>query len=361
MNQRNPVTFLLSLLGWLVFGAVSCWATSESLFLSFRGGAAFPKIVFWAIVIGFYVVTSLGTKLIIDSFGAIPIDTNKRRLMLFGGILIVVCFWLLISMPTNAHTFLYKRSAKVIAQKELKWQEGQLETITDIDAYKLKISADFEDQMGKIDKLEGTLIDEITHPDRPGFKDKAEAILQKIERELGVSVGTIPRMYVGAKDYEINRATKYYSNAISRQKDIAEVNHAKKIVTLVSQYEKKVVDAKESIKYIRAAYAALDNNNEVQEDVLREARKQINHAYNVIDEHKLEGAESARDKYVSVEKGMPSNRLTNVVEIVYKDYLRGQLSSKYDMPETNGMIYFILLSILIDFAAFLFFNIAFKN
>lgn len=363
MNKKNPVTFFLSLFAFLVFGVISCWATSESLFLSFRGGAAFPKIVFWVIVVGFFIVTSLGTKMIIDSFSTTkPIDTAKRRLMLVGGILIVICFWLLVSMPTNAHTFLYKRSAKTVAQKELKWQEGQLETITDIDAYVLKISSDFAQQMADVDQLTAALVTEIKHPDRPGYAAKAESILQDIERKLGIAVGTIPRMSIANRsENEINRVTKYYTNAISDQKDIAEVNHAKKISTLAAQYEEKVVDAKKSIKYIRAAYTALDADDEVQEDVLREARKQINHAYNVIDEHKLEGAESARDKYVDVEKGMPSNRLTNVVEIVYKDYLGGQLSSKYDMPETKGMIYFILLSILIDFAAFLFFNIAFKN
>lgn len=361
MQNRSFLSFFLPFLAFIIFGGISCWATSESLFLSFLGGAAIPKIVFWVIVVGFYIVTSLGTKWIIDSFNT-QAYVSHRRLKLIGGLLIVIAFWVLVSLPTNAHTFLYKRSAKTVAQRELKWQEKQLDVITDVDAYEAKLMADINQQETEINQLKQTLLDEITHPDRPDFGEKSEKILQQIEAKLGLKIGSIPRTKkANNSEQEMNRLTKHYSNAIDAQKEVFLDKLKKDITVLIGNYKKSVADAKDALKYNRAAYKALNAEDEVQEDVLREARKQINHDYNIIDVHKVEGAESSRDKYINVEKGMPSNRLTNVVEVVYKDYFSGDLSKKYDMPETKGMIYFILLSLMIDIAAFLFFNIAFNN
>ena len=362
MNQKNPVTFFLSLLAFLVLGGISCWATSESLFLSFRGGAAFPKIVFWVIVILFFIVTSLGTKMIIDSFSSTKsIEPVKRRLMLIGGILIVICFWLLVSMPTNAHTFLYKRSARTVAQKELKWQEGQLQAQpSDEETWVLHHAVAITKVLQEVDALKENLIAEIRHYERKGFSVKAESILQDIERKLEMP-NPIPRTSNNnLSEKEINRVTEYYSRAIDSQKEVYQAAKLAELASKAEEHSQEIKDCRDAIKYTRAVYAALDADDEVQEEVLRQARKYINHNYEVLDVVNVT-SESSRDQYVNVKKGMPSNRLTNVVEVVYKDYLSGKLSTKYDMPETKGMIYFILLSILIDFAAFLFFNIAFKN
>lgn len=361
MNQRNPVTFILSLLAFIAFGAISCWATSESLFHTELFGQGVPKIMYWIIVVGFYVITSLGTKWIIDSFNT-EAFVEKRRLKLVGGILIVAVFWILVSLPTNAHTFLYKRSAKTVAQKELKWQEGQLEGIADVDAYAIQVRNDVMKPVLEIKQKKEELIGEINNPDRPGFAERAEKILQEIEGKLGLRIGTIPRTKAANHSRnEMNRLREHYSNAIDSQLEIFVAELEKQVAVLAANYEKHVADAKSSEKLVRAAYEALDAEDETREDVLKEARKQINNAYNVLDNGKADGATSSRDTYVDKVKGMPSNRLTNVVEVVYKDYLSGQLNKKYDMPETKGMIYFFLLSLMIDLAAFLFFNIAFKK
>lgn len=361
MSQRNPLTVILSLLAFIVFGAISCWATSESLYHTELFGHGVPKVMYWAIVVGFYVITSLGTKWIIDSFNT-EAYVEKRRLKLIGGILVVVVFWILVSLPTNAHTFLYKRSAKSIAQKELKWQEGQLSARTDIDAYIFQIKSDITEPVVEIQQMEQELMDELRHPDRPGYAQESEEILQKIERKLGIRIGSIKRIKANnTSKNEINRLCQHYSNAIEAQLSIYSANLDKQVAEKASNYEKHVADAVQAEKLVRASYAALNADDESREEVLADARRQINNAYNVLDNGQLDGATSSRDTYVEKVKGMPSNRLTNVVEVVYKDYLSGQLNKKYDMPETKGMIYFFLLSLMIDIAAFLFFNIAFKK
>lgn len=361
MNRRNPLVFILSFMAFIAFGAISCWATSESLFHTDLFGQNVPKIMYWTIVVGFYVITSLGTKWIVDSFNTEK-RIEKRKIKLIGGVLIVIVFWLLVSLPTNAHTFLYKRSANPIAQKELKWQEGQLAGITDIDAYTIQLRNEIMKPVLRINQKKEELIGEINNPDRPGFADRAEKILQEIEGELRIDIGSIPRTKaVNHSRNEMNRLRAHYSNAIDAQLEVLTNDLEKQVVLKVANYEKQIADAKSSAKLVRAAYDALDAKDENSEEVLKEARKQINNAYNILDNGKIDGATSSRDIYVEKVKGMPSNRLTNVVEVVYKDYLSGQLNKKYDMPETKGMIYFFLLSLMIDLAAFLFFNIAFNN
>lgn len=362
MNQRNPFVFWLSLLGFLIFGAISCWATQESLFLSFSGGAAFPHIVWWIIVVGLYVVTAIGTKMIVDSFNTEEY-VDHRRLKLLGGVLIVIACWLLVSLPTNAHTFLYKRANKTVAHKEISWQQGELAALTDTVAYQATILADFNKQMEKVDQLEAALVAEIGHPERPGAGDNVEQILQDIERTLGVTVGTIPRTTLATRNAnkkEINRVTQYYSNAIKSQKEVAEASQIARSATYLQQFKANIAEVKRTMAQLDAVNAALDDDSQSSEEVLIEARKQINNAYDVIDRHQVVDKTSARERYVTEKHGMPSSRLINVVEIVYKDYLGGHLS-EYDIPETKGMIYFVLIAILIDLSAFVFFNIAFKK
>lgn len=50
---------------FLVFAGVSCWATAESLSLLLP---AWPVVFVWIVTIGFFVLASVGSKLIVDSF-----------------------------------------------------------------------------------------------------------------------------------------------------------------------------------------------------------------------------------------------------------------------------------------------------
>ena len=343
---------------FVVFGAVSCFATSESLYLTFDG--AFPRFIWVAIVIGFYIITSLGTKWIIESFSS-DFQEN-RRLKLFGGFLIVFVFWLAVSFPTNAHTFLYKRAAKTIAQKEIAWQDKELYSIIDVDAWAYDKNAEITKKGADIENLKQALIGEINNPDRKGFAEKADSILLKIEDQLARAKGSIPR--IKAKNLstnEMNRLNKHYSNAITDQLVIYKSKLQKDLAIQIANREKEVERAKDTKKRLEAMAKALDDNRNVNEAMLKEARAQINNAYNILDKYTITGETSYRTKYVENEKGLPSHKLTNAGEIVYKDYLSGQLNKKYDIQETKSMIYFILISLMIDIAAFLFFNIAFKS
>lgn len=363
MQNRSFLSFFLPFLAFAGLATLSCWWTSDSLFHSQIFGEGTPKIVYWAVVICFYGIISLGTKWIIDSFNT-EIYVKHRRLKLVGGMLIVIAFWISVGLPTNAHTLLYNRSAKSVARKELNWQEDQLAVFnTSIDELIEEKKSEIMQPVIEIQQLKETLTGEILHPDRPGFAKEAEEILQKIEAKLGVEIGSIPRTKAtNSSKNEMNRLRQHYSNAIDKQLNILVTKLVNDANLKVANYTALVAKAETATKKVKAVHSALDAKDEKKEEVLAEARNQINNAYDVLDSRQLSRTtKPSRDRYIDEAMGMPSNRLTNVVEVVYKDYLRGNLSKKYDMPETKGLIYLILLSLLVDIGAFLFFNIAFRN
>ena len=359
MKSRSFISFFLPFLAYVIFGAISCWATSESLYISYSGSAAIPKIVFWLPVIGIFIMASIGTRMIIESVNP-QVYMEHRRWKFIGGCLIVIIFWFLFILPTNAHTFLYKHSAKTVAQRELKWQEKQLSVITDVDTYAENLKVNIDQKITYINQQKVALLHEINNPYNSGFGEKQEMILQEIEEQIGLETGSIPRTKkANNSKKEIHRIALHYSNAIDEQIKICRTKLEKDAIVLVAQHEDSIMDAKNALKYNRIAYKALDAEGVLQETVLRDARKQINHDYIIIDAYIMEGEESAIDKYINIERRMPSCRLTNVFE-VYKDYIIGDLSRKYDMPKTKDLDYFIILSLILDIAAFLFFNITFK-
>ena len=103
MNE-NKFLKIFTILGFLAFAAVSCWATAESLHLLLP---SIPLILCWVVTIGFFFIASWGTKMIVDSFNQ-EIYLEKRGLHLLGGIVLTIIFWLLCSMPTNTHTFFFR-------------------------------------------------------------------------------------------------------------------------------------------------------------------------------------------------------------------------------------------------------------
>ena len=172
-------------------------------------------------------------------------------------------------------------------------------------------------------------------------------VLQNVEKALDIKVGTIVRLTNKDRSQKgINSAIKYYDNQIrdhleilsqqyKTQWDIHKVNfkkEAKKLNVLISNIELNV--------------QALDRATLSNQDaLLAQSRDLIQTAKSTLEARGLSA------EY----KGYPSERLINVTE-VWTDYMKGKFSN-----ENSGMIYWILLSLVIDLAAFCFFNVAFKQ
>ena len=105
---------------------VSCWATVESLQMSLP----WPKVAFWVVTIGLFVISSLGAKLIVDSFNMHKRFVGSRSWRLIGGIIVMLLFWVLFSIPTNTHTFFYNNKSESVTMKDIRRTKMYLQQIS---------------------------------------------------------------------------------------------------------------------------------------------------------------------------------------------------------------------------------------
>lgn len=120
-----------SFVAFLILAGISCWATEKSLHMLLP--ATWHEIIVWGITIAFFVVASIGTKLIVDSLLSQGFIEN-RKAKLCGGTILVIFFWLLMSMPTNTHTFFYKDKIGSTISKDIEITNKYLQQIVDLGA-----------------------------------------------------------------------------------------------------------------------------------------------------------------------------------------------------------------------------------
>lgn len=341
MGRKTPFQ-IICLLAFGAFAAVSCYLTVDSIHLSLPN---VPRWCFWIAIVGLYVLTSYGTKMIMDSFNR-NIIIDKRGAKLVGGLIIVLITWLLVSFPTNVHSLFYLRMAKPTAKSEQLYFINQFKQLTNEETAIGKFNEDFTKKVEKVNAAKTALEAEIEHPERPGVGDQAERCLQKVENELGVKVGTITRLsHIGRSQREINTAIRFYSNQIATQLKIQEEQQAQQLVSHLKNFRKEAGELNTQIANMNANISNLDNPEYDEEKTLAQSRQLIRTAAGTL------SAKGIKDDY----KGYRSERLTNVTE-VWSDMFKGEFKGK-----DYGLIYWILFSLVIDLAAFCFFNVAFKE
>ena len=347
MNGENKFLKIFSLVAFAAFALVSCWSTTESLFLTLEG-AQIPKWVFWIAVIGLYVLTSICFKLMFDTFNQ-NIYMEKRTLKFFIGLLGILTLWFVFSMPTNAHTFFYKQMAKATAVKELKHVDSELYNLTDTTVYISKYADEWNTYESKVMLALDQLKQEIDNPQRFGFGPEAEAKLADIENLFGVKTGTIHRRGTrNTSKQERNEVCKYYDNVVKEQLDVKLTQHKTKVQAFLADFQGKINKVKPIRRDIQKVLTDLENPTFNREEVLKQARQIIETSY-------AELESSFGNLYEKDSNVYRSDRLIKVTK-VWGDYLTGEFK---DTDYT--LWYWILLSVIVDIAAFAFFDIAFKR
>lgn len=174
MNE-NKFLKVFSMLAFLAFAAVSCWATAESLHLLL---ASWPLALCWVVTIGFFFIASWGSKMIVDSLNQ-KIYLEKRGMHLLGGTFIILVFWLVCSMPTNTHTFFYRSVINDKVTNDIATTEGYLLQIRDNVTTETKIKLRLSELEKKVNLKLGELRAEIENDANPGNGPKAKAILRE--------------------------------------------------------------------------------------------------------------------------------------------------------------------------------------
>ena len=219
--------------GFLAFGAVSCWATAESLHLLLP---SWPLVMCWAVTIGFFFIASWGTKMIIDSLNQ-SIYMEKRGATLLGGIVIVLVFWLFCSMPTNTHTFFYRNLIDEKVTNDIATTQGYLTQIKDNTVTDAKIKARCAEVEKQINIKPQSLEAEIKNPLNPGNGPETEMILGEIAQILGVN--KINKLSgAGNSVSERNKLYQAYRDVILLQLDNKKMNIVKEMLPTNDNYRK---------------------------------------------------------------------------------------------------------------------------
>lgn len=349
MNQTNYLK-LFSLIAFLAFAAISCWATSESLHLLLPN---LPKIICWVITVGFFFIASWGSKMIVDSLNQ-NIYLEKRGLKLVLGIIILIIFWLICSMPTNTHTFFYRSIISDKVNTDLSTTRGYLGQIKNNTNNKNQATLKINELRNEISILLGELEAEIKNEANPGFGTKSNEILRKLAAKLGVDK-IEPLSYKGASKQERTKLCDAYRKKILILTETKADNLMSNILTPNPDNLKEVKVHDENLalvkKYIDEGTIDLNEANDI-----KDVCNKLNTGYNTVRKNRdfvNFASELEKTKYTTDNPVTEVKRTISVFD-VWTDFLKGEYSG-------HGFIFWIIISILVDVAAFIFFDIAFKE
>ena len=349
MND-NKFVKIFTLAGFLAFAAVSCWATAESLHLLLP---SWPNVFCWAITIGFFFIASWGTKMIADSLNQ-NIYMEKRGATLIGGVIIVLVFWLLCSMPTNTHTFFFRNLIDEKVTNDIAATQGYLSQIKDNTVTDAKIQAKCAEIENQINSKLQSLEAEIKNPLNPGNGPETERVLGEIAQILGVA--KINKLS-GTGNSVNERKTLYdaYRQTILMQLDNKKMNIVKAMTPSNDNYRKSATKDWKNLEltknYIDAGQLSLTDADDI-----KTVCNNLNQGYSTIKTYqqfvdfKNEGDKEA---YTCANPQTKVSRLLSVYD-VWIDFIQGKQGG-------FAFIFWILISILVDVAAFIFFDIAFKK
>ena len=348
MNQTNYLK-LFSVFAFLAFAAVSCWATAESLQLLLP---SWPIFACWIVTIGFFIIASLGTKMIVDSLNQ-NIYMEKRGAKLFFGIILLLIFWLVCSMPTNTHTFFYRNIINDVVNTDISTTRGYLSQIKNNTNYKNQASIKANALKNEVDILLGELEAEIRNEANPGFGEKSKEILRKLAAKLSVDK-IEPLTYTNLSVQGLNKLCDAYRTKIFILRDNRINNLMNQILTPNEDNlkEVKLHDDNLSLTKQYIGDGTIDLN--LSEDIQGVCDK-LNAGYNAVKKNKDFVNFSSSEDEAKYTAEAPVTEVKRVISVfdVWGDFLDG----KYGY----GFTFWIIISILVDVAAFIFFDIAFKE
>lgn len=349
MNE-NKFLKVFGLLAFLAFAAVSCWATAESLHLLL---SSWPLAMCWVVTIGFFFIASWGTKMIVDSLNQ-KIYLEKRGLRLLGGILILLVFWLACSMPTNTHTFFYRSIIHDKVTSDIATTESYLIQIRDNVTTETKIKMRLAELEKKVDVKLGELKAEIENDANPGFGPKAKAILRNFAEILGVAK-IEPLTFKGTSIQDRQKLYDAYRQKMYILMDAKKLNIIKEMTPANNNHQKQ---ADKDYKNLELVKKYIDNGTLDLNDAedIKSICNKLNESYTTIRTYKQFvdfKDETDQKAYTAPNAVTKVKRMISVFD-VWEDFLANQYAG-------HGFIFWILISILVDMAAFIFFDIAFKK
>lgn len=349
MEQKNYLK-LIWMVAFIAFAAVSCWATAESLHLLL---SSWPLAMCWVVTVGFFIIASLGTKMIVDSLNQ-DIYLEKRGLRLVGGIVIVLIFWLICSMPTNTHTFFYRTVINDKVNTDISTTRGYLSQIKNNTNNKTQATVKVNELKNNVDVLLGELEAEIKNEVNPGFGPKSKEILRKFATLLEVDK-VEPLSYKGTSKQDRDKLCDAYRTKIYILAENRATNIMAHILSPNSDNIKEVKRDDENLALVKKYIGDKTINLNDAEDI-EDVCDKLNTAYNTVKKNSDFVNFSSKTDETNYTADNPITKVKRMISVfdVWEDFMAGEYAG-------HGFMFWIIISILVDIAAFIFFDLAFKK
>lgn len=344
----NKFKFIGCIIGFLILAGISCWATEQSLHLLLPAG--WPEILVWGITIAFFVVASYGTKMIVDALTSKSFMENRRGILV-GGILLTVFFWLLMSMPTNTHTFFYNDKIGSVITKDIETTNKYLTQIVDRGTSSTMVLDSVGTKMKDAVEEERAHIVRQFNGDEPPYKrGNGEMISRHINNINNILKSSIKQ------DLNYNSANPSILNKYQVEIDKALADALK--THTISQQSAEAANTQR--KRLAALNDSIQDNiatGNLSEPEIKQCEKELKDGYNIVSTNKtfVDFDKNTDDEAVYTKENAETRtkRMASVIDVFFVDFLSGKYPASF--------LYYVILSILVDVGAFIFFDIAFKK
>ena len=358
--EKNGFMKIFSMVAFAALMVISCWATTASLHLLLPD---WPVIIFWVVTIVFFVLSSLGTKLIVDSCNKY-VDTEHPGRNIAGGIVILLLFWVIFSIPTNTHTFFYKSTIKDVLIQDLANTKSRLQDLADDQTAKRIIDADKAAFGNKIDNLWKNVALEVNNPGNLGWADAAEEAMLQLEAELGTKVQRVKlrnNTHQGRQEL-IELLGSRVEDA--KQTKIREKYDAR--LEAISAHKNKK-DIEDNIKAITAIERKIKEHPEKNDEPTVATDQVLTRSYTLIGEYmdylQNEFGSTHKEELKPIQENVrlyktnvtQTSKMRSVID-VWKGLFAGD-----PIYKGRGLWFWVILAIMVDVAGFIFFDIAFRK
>jgi hypothetical protein len=257
-------------------------------------------------------------------------------------------------MPTNTHTFFYRNLINDRVSNEITTTQGYLAQIKDGTVTEDKINAKVTDFRNQVNVKLGQLEAEIRNEANPGNGPRAKAILNEFASLLDVPE-IKPLSFKGTSQQEREILCREYRKMIYTLRDAKEKNIINEMTPANDNYKKV---AERDYKNLDIVKENISNDNIDVNDAedIKMVCDKINQGYSTIKMYsQFVNFKNNEDK-VSYTASNPQTKVSRLLSVydVWVDFLKGRQGGL-------SFVFWILISILVDLAAFIFFDMAFKK
>lgn len=345
-------TKIVSVVAFFGLAGFSCFWTAESLYIWQ------PSITLagaWLIAIVFYIIASICFSKMLKALDKNEYFGGKlfgRGGQLLLGLLGLIIFWLMVSLPTNTHTLLYRASIKNIITSDLTRTQGYLQGLKDNNVEIKKIKNKYDSKKEAVDALILRLLAEIDNPSAVGIGSRFETILVELDRTLDKKIQRVAN--TGTTRSQWLTAINYYQSQAYEQLKIYRATCDKEIDEIKRMMGSKTLDR--LVKNGEIALSDINRMNGIVNEIIAAAVDDLTNSYSFIKANSQYIAFKDNDqKRYTREGAMPEAKEMLSVPDVWKDFLT---TDKYS---GHGFIWWVFIALLVDLAGFVFFDITFNK